>query len=252
MLQIQPFFANREMFETLSQQENLNYEIMELSMGYLSESDTEGALTWYKNSNRATSLHGAFMDNNPASSEMGIALFSKEVCRTSCRYAQKAGAKNVVFHSSCFPNLRGYYLEGWANKCAEFYSELSRSFDINIYIENSFDLDTTPILELMKRTDSSHIGVCLDVGHAVLSRISIEKWFDDLYDRIGYIHLSDNMGEFDDHLPLGTGTVDLKKISKLCESFPQSTPVTIEVSRPSQISQSLEYMKQNELFKNLR
>ena len=169
-------------------------------------------------------------------------------CRESCRAAIAVGAKNVVFHSSCFPFLRGPYLEGWAALSAEFYEELAREFDLKIYIENSPDIDPVPLKALMEIIRDSRIGVCLDLGHANYSHTELSGWFDALGDHIGYLHLSDNNGEYDDHLALGDGCVDWAEADRLWRSLGKATPMTLEVGGLDNVLRSLSFLRANGLF----
>lgn len=175
MLQIQPLFAERNQYASLAGQEGLFFEVLELSMGNRSEAEKQQMEAWYQTTGRTTSLHGAFIDNNPASANLEIRRISRQDCHESCITAKRIGAKNVVFHGSCFPFLRGYYLENWADLSAEFYTELAEQYDLNLFIENSQDLDTTPLRELMRRLRHPNIKVCLDIGHGDRRKYRIGK-----------------------------------------------------------------------------
>ena len=107
-------------------------------------------------------------------------------------------------------------------------------------------MDTTPLKMLTERAGGK-LKVCLDIGHANLSRDPMEKWFDDLGAGIGYIHVSDNAGLFDEHLALGDGTVDIKKVSELCGCLPDVI-ATFEVGGIDSIKRSIDYIKENRLF----
>jgi len=49
------------------------------------------------------------------------------------------------------------------------------------------------------------------------------------YDRIGHIHANDNFGKEDNHLPIGTGTIDFLKIIKALKQIGYDETVTFEV-----------------------
>ena len=166
----------------------------------------------------------------------------------SCETAVACKAKNVVFHSSCFPFLRGLYLDVWTSRCADFYQELAEEYDINIFIENSPDVDPDAIRSLMDRVTDRRIGVCLDIGHAHYSRVPVRGWFEELGDRIGYLHLSDNVGDFDDHLQLGEGTIDWEEADRLWRALDRDTFITIEVGGFVAAGRAVRFLKQNGYF----
>ena len=250
ILQIQPQFAQSEAWDAIAQREGLFYESIEFFMPRLLEDHLllYKVREWHRRSGRIRSLHGAFIDINPASGDPAFQKLSRKRCQDSCLLAKELGASHVVLHSSCFPFLRGSYMEHWAATCAEFYTELARQHDLNIYVENSQDMDPDPLCALMEQVKDNRVCVCLDVGHANYSRVAMEEWFVRLGPQIAYLHLSDNMGEFDDHLPLGVGTVDWKLVDSLWQQLNRKTPITLEVDGISGVEQSLAYLKQNGFF----
>ena len=248
--QVQPGFARRDEWTAFAEEEGIFYEVIELSVlpFFKDSSEIEAIRRWYGRSGRVRSVHGAFIDVNPASGDDRIRSVSRMRCIESCSLAAELGAENVIFHSSCAPFLRGAYLDRWADMCAAFYEELAKRFDLRIWIENSQDVDAGPLKELMRRISHPAIGVCLDLGHVHYSYMPMEAWFDSLGSRIGYLHLSDNNGRFDDHLPLGNGTVDWKKADALWRSLDRAMPITIETGNPENVRQSLSFLKEHGYF----
>ena len=194
-----------------------------------------------------SALHGAFIDVNPASGDAELRALSQKRCEDSCRLAKRLGADAVVFHSSCFPFLRGSYLAQWADCCGAYYSALAERWQLSVLIENAADVDPEPLAALMAHC-SPQVGVCLDIGHANYSRCTPEVWFDALGSNIRHLHLSDNLGSFDDHLPLGRGTVDWKKIDALFRRAGTVERLTLEVGDTDGVRASLDYLRQNHLF----
>ncbi len=242
MLQIQPFFSDRIDFEVLAKKRGLFFEALELSFDNVSDEK----YNWYKNCGYTKSFHGAFMDVNPGSGDSELREYSKKKYEESCIKALDCGAENVVYHSTCFPFLRGGYLEGWVDKCAEFYCYLAEKYsNLNIFIENSIDINPEPIKRLIDVVKYKNVGICLDIGHINYSSASQEEWFDALGDRTGYIHLSDNKGIYDDHLSIGDGTVDWEKTRSLIKYLPKNTPVTLEVGNIKNVEKSLNYLIEN-------
>ncbi|MBQ9510482.1 MAG: sugar phosphate isomerase/epimerase, partial [Clostridia bacterium] len=101
--------------------------------------------------------------------------------------------------------------------------------------------------ELMKRINDRRVGVCLDIGHANYSRASIDEWVNALGENIRYAHLSDNEGLFDNHMSLGTGTVDVLRASELLSPL-GDIPMTLEVGGMENIKKSIDFIKENHLF----
>ncbi|MCR4676225.1 MAG: TIM barrel protein [Sphaerochaetaceae bacterium] len=251
MVQIQALMHNREQWLSFAREKGLSFEVLELSTpACLSDKKLSGRVEeWYKDTGLATSVHGAFIDINPASSDEDFAVFSMRKCMNSCEQAVRMKARNIVFHSSCFSILRGPYLESWAEKSAAFFSELSRKYDLNIFIENSQDLDPGPIRTLLQMCNNPRIRACFDTGHANCSPTPLSKWFSELKDYIGYIHLSDNMGHYDDHMLLGSGTVNWKKLDACYRSLPEERRknmiMTFECGDLTSVKNSYDFLEKN-------
>lgn len=249
MIRIQPQYAQRSQWEALAQRENLAYEALELSVPPLLDGDDLAPCRdWYRSTGRTRSLHGCFIDVNPASGDPAFRALSQKRCRESCELALALGAEYVVFHSSAFPFLRGAYLSHWAGVCAGFYTELAEAYGLTICVENSMDVDPEPLCALFREISTAQVRVCLDIGHASYSRFPLERWFDELGESIGYLHLSDNNGQFDEHLPLGEGSVNWALADKAWRQLAPGIPMTLEVGDISGVEQSLTYLKQRGLF----
>lgn len=71
--------------------------------------------------------------------------------------------------------------------------------------------------ELMALIRDTSLGICLDVGHAHLAG-SLEGFLhNDI--PIMNVHLHDNNGEFDDHLVLGDGEIDIRSVFAILGRF---------------------------------
>ncbi len=250
LIQVQPHYSDKEEWRDLARRFDLKYEVLELSGPLVLNIDERPIkmIERYRHSGLVTSLHGCFIDVNPGSGDILFRRLSCRRMRESCLLAKVLGAKNVVFHSACAAFLRGGYMQSWADKTAEFLMELASEFDFDFFVENSMDVDPVPIVELMRRIDNPRIGVCLDIGHTEYSRTSMEEWFEMLEGRIGYIHLSDNEGLFDDHLPVGQGCIDWEKADRLYRTLGCNVPITIEANTVKDVEQSLIYLKEHGLF----
>ena len=246
--QLQPSYARGDEWLQLAKEEGFTFEVAELSYPLQDEHKRDVIEKWYRDSGLVTNLHGVFVDINPASNEPDIARVSERLCEGSCRMAASIGAQGVIFHSQAFPYLRGDYIEKWAEKSADYYRKLADKYGVKIYIENSSDLDPEPLLLLMKKCADPRVRVCLDVGHANYSRVPLQTWILELNDYIEYIHLSDNFGAFDDHMPLGVGTVPWDLVSRFLRAIKHDLIVTLETGTVEQTRKSLKFLKEKKLF----
>lgn len=70
--------------------------------------------------------------------------------------------------------------------------------------------------EIVDKLRHSYTGVTLDTGHASLTMnqygLSPREYLEGFANRVYHVHLQDNYGEYDDHLPPGYGTAPLSEI----------------------------------------
>lgn len=134
--------------------------------------------------------------------------------------AKKIDAKLITFHGGFFENFRDYAINIETSRRS--FEQLSPLFqDVRLCVENmpikghfnnlvkELPVEANDVLYLVDGL--KNVGVCFDIGHANTVENAI-----DFYDKIktsGKIwnmHIHDNSGEKDDHLPLGKGNIDFK------------------------------------------
>jgi sugar phosphate isomerase/epimerase len=118
----------------------------------------------------------------------------------------------------------------------EHLKAFAHPLGVRILIENLQNDITSPehILEILRVGHFDRVGVCLDIGHAHLSRpennIGIDEAFEFLKPRIAQIHLHDNNGQHDNHLWPGGGTIDWNNVAKQVATLPAETPGVLEIA----------------------
>jgi sugar phosphate isomerase/epimerase len=139
---------------------------------------------------------------NPLRSE-SLGRLSKTI-----RFAQETGASLI--------NVHFYLSEGIAaftDAIVPLVKRLAHE-GIKLSIENTPDTGPEDFNELFGRlrslNNSAHVGMCLDIGHANLynaTRNDYLKFVDMLDPQVPviHIHMHENYGDYDSHLPLFTG-----------------------------------------------
>jgi sugar phosphate isomerase/epimerase len=84
--------------------------------------------------------------------------------------------------------------------------------------------DIRAILDADKR-----LGFHLDVGHANVGGDRLEGLLKAFGDRLLHVHLSDNRGREDDHMPLGAGRIDWPRAIRLLKQSGYDGTITLEV-----------------------
>ena len=56
------------------------------------------------------------------------------------------------------------------------------------------------------------------------------------------------MGSFDDHLPLGKGSVDWEQVNKLWESLGRDVPITLETGDLKSTKETMQFLRKHHYF----
>ncbi len=167
-------------------------------------------------------VHAPLNDINIASINQSIRITSVKEIKKTLKLASAIGANLVTVHPGLYSPLGIYcdnVLEISKKSLRELKSE-AEELGIDLAIENLPEMWLTlcskpeEIRELM---DDLDLGLCLDIGHAYTAD-RLEDFLDKSLDPIN-IHLHDNEGEDDIHLPLGEGEIDWPMVIKSLDHY---------------------------------
>jgi sugar phosphate isomerase/epimerase len=71
----------------------------------------------------------------------------------------------------------------------------------------------------------------LDVAHAFIENgmRGVKRYIDSFENRLAHVHMHDNHGELDEHLPLGKGSINVRRVIELLKRIGYDKTVTFEV-----------------------
>ena len=247
-----PNLEHLDLYQDLAKKYNLGFEYNDFFMpNLLDDSDkVVEVVLKYKSLNRLNDTsHGVFFDIVFDSNDSKIKEVSYLRARQSLRIASMLGCKGVIFHTNYITWMKDEnYKKRWVEKNKEAYLTFLNEFkDLEIYVENMFDLDPYLLRDLVKEINHERIGVCLDIAHANLSNTKIEEWFNVLGKYIKHIHINDNLGDIDSHMELGKGNIDYKKAFDLIHKLENKPTILIEISDYDKTVNSIKYIIDNKL-----
>lgn len=84
--------------------------------------------------------------------------------------------------------------------------------------------------------ESIGMGICIDTGHAnrsiPLDGVPAQEYLREFRDIIIEVHVNDNLGGDDLHLPPGQGNIDWNAVMPELHALPENTVMCIELARP--------------------
>ncbi len=159
------------------------------------------------------------------------------------RAAQMLGAQKITLHTETLsPSIqsRESSMQNAVSTLKLLHKEAT-NMGLDLLIEN-LDAKSLSIEEFKTLFSQVDMGLTLDVGHTQTAKgEGLENYLRALAPRIRHVHLHDNMGQNDDHLPLGAGRMEVEKVVKALKSKYDGT-ITLEVH--SDDPHYLEYSRQ--------
>lgn len=232
--------------KTLEFIESLGIEYAELVHQYPTETIDSELLESY---NLKYSIHAPFMDVNIASLQDQSRLNSIAQIKKSVDLANEIDADAVVVHPGTISFLPNKFFRKevyeFANKSIKEIGDYAKDLGVLATVENMPNFNTMiyqNMPDLNKVLEENEMYMTLDIGHANHAGYSPDEM---IFDSIKHIHIHDNFGDDDSHLPLGEGSIDLKYIVNTLESKNYDGIYILEVNDYDSIKKSNEYMKKN-------
>lgn len=194
------------------------------------------------------SVHAPYADTNLAADDDLIREWILKRIRASIRFASELNAKCLVLHP------------GWTTSTERF--SRGRSWELNIrslhwlmryageyglecLIENvpnptPYLLVTLDDFRLFDEEMEPPINYVLDVAHAHLQGEEF-RFIEEFGHKIKHVHISDNLGEQDEHLSLGEGNIDWRRIINSLKEIDFEGWLVLECY--DQIEKNIEYLK---------
>jgi sugar phosphate isomerase/epimerase len=189
-------------------------------------------------------MHGPYMGLNPGSADELKRLQTVEVYRHALDVASYFRPVSIVMHAGYDQAAFGSDVEHWMNQSLKTWpvvlAEAAR-LDTTIAAENIFEKNPQTLKLLIETVSSPNLRACLDSGHInIYSEVAPEVWLEELGGLIAELHLHDNNGKTDEHLPLGEGAIDFDAYFEAVRSYCADPIYTIEPHSEEVLERSLE------------
>jgi sugar phosphate isomerase/epimerase len=193
---------------------------------------TEVALARELLGDKRLTAHLPFKDLAPASNDPLISRAACERLAKAMDWAYELGAFQMVMHLGYDWRIHRELDQFAKNMRNNLTPLLDKALDrgMSLALENTFEPGPEVLLAVLESLGKPPgLGFCLDVGHALsFSRTSLEKWWQELKGHLMEMHLHDNMGEDDQHLPPGWGKADWKGLKSWLDDQKDLPVLTLE------------------------
>jgi len=174
-------------------------------------------------------FHAPYGELTPAALDPLIAQICRKRLEDAWQIAYRCGIKAMVVHSGYIPGI--YYPQWYTQQAAAFWHDFlaDKPDDCLILVENVMDDDPYPLVQSIKLTDDKRCRICLDIGHAAVKAGDVTAFAKEVLPYLAHVHLHDNDGKKDMHLPIGGGILPIEDILAVtCKADPTYTLETAE------------------------
>ena len=170
------------------------------------------------------SVHAPISDINIASLNERIREDSILEILTTAESAASLNIDTITIHPGLTSMAVPYMEEKAVEKAKKSLSSIDRisaEYGVRIAVEN---MPSFPFMlghtaeEMNDLIGMTNLGFCLDIGHANTTG-QIDELIKTFRDRLVNVHIHDNNGEMDEHLTLGEGNIDFKRIIESLKGY---------------------------------
>ncbi len=193
---------------------------------------------------RSLSFHAPFRDVWPGAQDEEARRFAVRRISQAIALAPVFRPEGVVVHGGYFGWLFDFHAEQWLASASRSFGELAEAAekaDTRLFVENVFDEAPDHLVRLHEAVGSPRLRYCFDPGHAALfSQVPLHRWAEAFGKGIGLMHVHDNRGQRDDHLPVGEGSLNYRGVLLSVLDAGARPILTVEPHRKEHFSRSVE------------
>jgi sugar phosphate isomerase/epimerase len=194
--------------------------------------------------NRRPTVHAPFFDLSPGAMEPLVREVTRQRLTQSLQAAHQLGAHLMVVHPGYdrwrYPKLAAAWTAHAADTLAPLVTMAARC-DCRLALENIYEATPDTLLALVEHLSSPWFGHCFDIGHwHLFGEVPLEQWLAKVASRLLHLHLHDNRGQSDDHLPVGEGTIDYAPLLQALATIAPRPSITLEAHNPAELQRSVD------------
>ena len=192
-------------------------------------------------------VHAPFFDLNVGAIDPAIRQVSQQRLFQSLTFASQLNASLMVIHPGVdkwrYPKLEQVWLAN-AMPSLQALAEQAAAFQCRLALENIYEETPALLVQLVEAINSEWFGHCFDAGHwHLFGKRSMAEWLGAVAPRLFHLHLHDNHGLADDHLPIGEGVIDFLPLRSRVQQMSSLPSMTLEAHTATHLKQSLQQAK---------
>lgn len=180
------------------------------------------------------SVHGPFVGIRQTHTDYLLKEAVKMRMHKTYEMVKELKPEVLVMHSGIIGDIKRWKLmDFWLEETIKFWKSEIKKYEregIKIVIENLVEEEPDILNKLCNGVNSDFFALCLDIGHLnVFSELSPSNWVKRMDKRLQYVHLHDNNGKNDEHLPVGMGNIDFDSFFESIKNSENDIIIALEL-----------------------
>ena len=241
-------------YEALIRQYHINPEIgLEGDVVYtLRRHDFQNIAEFLASEGLRCTLHAPFNDMLPGAGDKYILQATREKLRRCFDLIEILKPCSIVCHLGYLDCVHSYDPEQWLAISLDTWEKLvlvAENQSTPVMFENTYETEPRIHKMILEALNSPSARFCLDVGHLLaFAGASWHEWLASLEGWLGQLHLHDNHGLRDEHLPIGRGNFDFAGLFSHLKTRKIEPLITLEPRSESDLWDSLNALDRLALF----
>jgi len=192
-------------------------------------------------------VHAPFSDLPLGASEKNVRTAIVSRIKKGLDFSKNFNAVSVVIHTGYEEFSHNWLGDKWTDNLIDslrIITDYAKNNELDINIENVFEHNSLLHKKIFENIKAEHLGFCLDIGHTkVFSKTEFIIWVKELKTKLKQMHLHDNMGKKDDHLPVGKGILNFNELFEFLYAEKITPIITLETRGAQEVFIALEAVR---------
>lgn len=247
-------FVDFDKYESMVLKRRINPEIGLVgdAVYAFSRQDFMDRAEFLKNEGLQCTLHAPFHDMLPGAQDQNVLMATRDKLRRCFDLIEIFKPCSIVCHLGYLECVHSYDLKQWLETSLGTWRELvtlAESLDTPVMFENTYEPGPRIHKMLLEALNSPAALFCLDTGHLLaFAQEPWPKWLASLEEWLGQLHLHDNHGFRDEHLPVGKGDFDFAGLFSFLKTKKIKPIITLEPRSESDLWDSVNALDRLTLF----
>jgi sugar phosphate isomerase/epimerase len=196
---------------------------------------------------KSATFHAPFEDLWPGARDEEARRLAVRRVRQAIALSSAFRPRGIVVHGGYCGWIYDFHPDRWLEPARRTFEEVLETAEregVDLLLENVFDESPVHLLRLKDAIGSKRLGFCCDAGHATLfSALPVHKWVEAFGADLRELHVHDNLGRRDDHLPVGEGAINFRGVLHAALDAGSSPILTLEPHRREHFHRGLSALR---------